>query len=250
MISIVICQAMTSRSSKGISMLTRPALLRAAILLSVASFALPAAAAELTVSFGKTEPGRMLPPENASCVMARDGKARPGLNKSPSLSWTRGPAGTRSYAVTMVDPDVPVDRSAFNKENVPIAETAPRQEFVHWVLVDIPGDLSHLSQGIDGNGVVKAGLPLEQTTHGRRGQNGAGEGTLKNGPQGGYRGACPPFNDQRIHRYRVTVYALNVEHLQLPQLFTRADFLKAATGHILSSGAAELRYTLNSRARE
>lgn len=211
--------------------------------------ALPALAADLTVTFGKTEPGRMLPPENASCV-SRQGKFRPGLNESPSLSWTRGPAGTKSYAVTMVDPDVPVDRSNFNKEGTVIAESAPRQEFVHWVLADIPADFSHLPQAIDGNGLLKAGLPLKRTDHGRRGQNGLGEGSLKNGPQGGYHGACPPFNDQRIHHYRVTIYALNVEHLALPEAFTRADLLKAANGHILSTGTAELRYTLNARARE
>jgi Raf kinase inhibitor-like YbhB/YbcL family protein len=218
--------------------------------LAVAAFlALPAVAANLTVTFGKVEPGHMLPPENASCVL-HQGKFRPGLNESPALSWTKGPAATKSYALTMVDPDVPVDRSAFNREGAEIAENAPREEFAHWVLADIPADLDHLPQAIDGNGLVKAGLPLKRTDHGRRGQNGFGEGSLKNGPQGGYHGACPPANDQRIHRYRVTVYALNVEHLALPEAFTRADLLKAAAGHILSSGDAELRYTLNARARE
>ncbi|WFS01676.1 YbhB/YbcL family Raf kinase inhibitor-like protein [Rhizobium tumorigenes] len=211
--------------------------------------AVPAFAADLAVSFGKAEPGRMLPPANAACVV-RQGKLRPGRNESPSLSWSKGPAGTKSYAVAMVDPDVPVDRSGFNKDDVVIAETAPREEFVHWVLADIPSDFSHLPEAIDGNGVTKAGLPLKRTDHGRRGQNGFGEGSLKNGPQGGYHGACPPWNDQRVHHYRVTVYALDVEHLSLPDAFTRADLLRAADGHILSSGSAELRYTLNARARE
>ncbi len=211
--------------------------------------AVPAFAADLAVSFGKAEPGRMLPPANAACVV-HQGKLRPGRNESPSLSWSKGPAGTKSYAVAMVDPDVPVDRSGFNKDDVVIAETAPREEFVHWVLADIPSDFSHLPEAIDGNGLTKAGLPLKRTDHGRRGQNGFGDGSLKNGPQGGYHGACPPWNDQRVHHYRVTVYALDVEHLGLPDAFTRADLLRAADGHILSSGSAELRYTLNARARE
>ncbi|MET0747846.1 MAG: YbhB/YbcL family Raf kinase inhibitor-like protein [Rhizobium sp.] len=224
-------------------------LLHAATFATIAGLAVPALAADLTVSFGKVEPGRMLPPENASCVV-RQGKFRQGLNESPSLSWSKGPTGTKSYALAMVDPDVPVDRSNFNKEGTVIAETAPREEFVHWVLADIPADFAHLPQAIDGNGVSKSGLPLKRTDHGRRGQNGFGEGSLKNGPQGGYHGACPPFNDERIHHYRVTVYALNVEHLSLPEAFTRADLLKAANGHILASGSAELRYTQNARARE
>lgn len=225
-------------------------LLRTVTFATAVALSMPAFAANLTVTFGKTEPGRMLPPENASCVLARDGKARPGLNKSPSVSWSKGPAGTKSYAIAMVDPDVPADRSNFNKEGTEIADTAPRVEFVHWVLADIPADFEHLPQGIDGNGLEKSGLPLKWTDHGRRGQNGFGEGSLKNGPQGGYHGACPPWNDQRIHHYQVTVYALDVARLKLPELFTRADLLKAASGHILASGSAELRYTLNSRARE
>lgn len=224
-------------------------LLHAVTFAALAGLAMPAFAADLTVSFGKVEPGRMLPPENASCVV-RQGKFRPGLNESPSLSWSKGPAATKSYALAMVDGDVPVDRSTFNKEGAVIAETAPREEFVHWVLADIPADFAHLPQAIDGNGLSKSGLPLKRTDHGRRGQNGFGEGSLKNGPQGGYHGACPPWNDERIHHYRVTVYALNVEHLPLPEAFTRADLLKVANGHILSSGSAELRYTLNARARE
>jgi Raf kinase inhibitor-like YbhB/YbcL family protein len=224
-------------------------LLHAATLAAVTGLAMPALAADLTVSFGKAEPGRMLPPESASCVV-RQGKFRPGLNESPSLSWSKGPAGTRSYALAMVDPDVPVDRSTFNKEGGVITETAPREEFVHWVLADIPADFTHLPQAIDGNGLSKSGLPLKRTDHGRRGQNGFGEGSMKNGPQGGYHGPCPPWNDERIHHYRVTVYALNVDHLALPEAFTRADLLKAANGHVLSSGSAELRYTLNARARE
>jgi Raf kinase inhibitor-like YbhB/YbcL family protein len=225
-------------------------LLRAVTIAATAAIALPAFAADLTVTFGKTEPGRMLPPENASCVISRDGKARPGLNKSPSISWTKGPTGTKSYAIAMVDPDVPADRSNFNKDGTVIDEAAPRVEFVHWVLADIPGDFEHLPQGIDGNGIDKTGLPLKWTDHGRRGQNGFGEESMKNGPQGGYHGACPPWNDQRIHHYRVTVYALDIAKLKLPEAFTRADLLKAANGHILATGSAELRYTLNSRARE
>jgi hypothetical protein len=216
----------------------------------ISGCALPATAADLQVHFAKREPGDMLPPENASCIPGRDGKAAPGKNKSPALFWSKGPAGTRSYALAMVDPTVPVDRSTFNREKTTIERDAPRMEFVHWLLANIPRSVTHLSEGADGDGLSNEGLPLKRTLHGMRGQNGAGDGSLKNGPHGGYTGACPPWNDGRVHQYDLTVYALDVAELNLPAVFTRADFLTAAKGHILASGTTQLYYTTNSRARK
>jgi Raf kinase inhibitor-like YbhB/YbcL family protein len=226
-------------------------LLRAITIAAAATtIAFSASAADLKVRFGKTEPGGMLPTENASCIAKRDGKAGPGKNKSPALSWSKGPAGTRSYALTLVDPTVPVDRTPFNKEGVTIAREVPRTEFVHWVLANIPRSVTRLPEGADGDGIVKAGLPLKRTLHGLRGQNGDGDGSLKNGPHGGYRGPCPPWNDERIHEYHLTVYALDVPELHLPAVFSRADLLAAMKGHVLASGTAELDYTINARARK
>ncbi|PZM17165.1 YbhB/YbcL family Raf kinase inhibitor-like protein [Rhizobium tubonense] len=217
---------------------------------TTAATALPAAAAELTVRFGEREPGNMLAPESASCVATRDGKSRPGRNESPSLSWSKGPAGTRSYALTMVDPTVPVDRSDFNKPGTMILHDVARMEFVHWVLADIPAGVTHLAESADGDGVSKEGLALKKTIHGRRGQNGAGDGTLKNGPHGGYLGPCPPWNDERIHHYVVTIYALDVAELPLPPIFSRADLLAAAKGHILATGTTAIDYTVNEGSRK
>jgi Raf kinase inhibitor-like YbhB/YbcL family protein len=217
---------------------------------ATATAALPAAAAELTVRFGEKMPGNMLAPESASCVATREGKSRPGRNESPALSWSRGPAGTRSYALTMVDPSVPIDRSDFNKPATMIVHDAPRMEFVHWVLADIPVGVTHFAEGADGEGITKDGLALKRTIHGRRGQNGTGDGTLKTGPHGGYLGPCPPWNDERIHRYVVTVYALDVAELPLPAIFSRADLVTAAKSHILASGTAEVDYTVNEGARK
>ena len=77
---------------------------------------------------------------------------------------------------------------------------------------------------------------------GRHGQNGVSEAA--------YKGPCPPWNDERFHHYHVTVYALDVDRLELPDPFDRADLLKAAKGHILASGSATLRYATNAKARE
>jgi Raf kinase inhibitor-like YbhB/YbcL family protein len=202
-------------------------------------------AADISVTFGKTNEGT-LPVANASCVAA-DGKAAPGRNRSPAISWSKGPAGTRSYALVMTDPDVPADLSLLNRQGAEIASDLPRIEFTHWILADIPASVTRLSEGSDGDGMPQGGLPLERTEHGRRGQNGFAA-FLKDGPHGGYMGACPPWNDLRIHRYRVTVYALDTDRLTLPDAFTRADYLAAANGHIISSGAAELTYTINAKA--
>lgn len=222
--------------------------LNAIVIATTATVATPALSADLKVRFEKSD-GRMLLPENASCVSTPGDKAAPGPNKSLGLSWSKGPKATRSYAVTMVDPDVPADFSLFNKDDRTIAKNFKRMDFVHWVLADIPASRTTLAEGADGDGAPAAGLPLERTDYGRRGQNGAGGGNLKNGPHGGYMGACPPWNDERVHSYHVTVYALDVDRLNLPDLFTRADLLAAAKGHILASGSQKLFYTLNAKAK-
>jgi Raf kinase inhibitor-like YbhB/YbcL family protein len=207
-----------------------------------------ASGASLKLKLEEIGPNGTLPAKNASCISAADGRAAPGDNKSPALSWTAGPAGTRSYALTMVDPDVPADLSLLNKEGTTIPLDARRQEFTHWILVDIPVALTRLDEGADGNGLPKGGLKLETTDHGRRGQNGFAV-FLNDGPHGGYTGACPPWNDERTHRYRVTVYALDIDRLDLRESFTREDFLKAVKGHVLASRAADYRYTINAKAK-
>lgn len=213
---------------------------------AILSLSTPLLAADITVTFRNSGPGATLPAENASCIAA-GGQAAAGNNKSPALSWTKGPAGTRSYALAMTDPDVPADLSLLNKQGTEIDKDVPRMEFTHWILADIPASVTELAEGADGDGMPSGGLALEMTKHGRRGQNGFAA-FLKDGPHGGYMGACPPWNDLRIHRYRVTVYALDTDRLTLPKAFTRADFLAAAKGHIVSSGAAELTYTINAKA--
>jgi len=99
--------------------------------------AMPTLAADLKVTF-ESGKGGTLPEENASCIAA-GGKAAAGKNKSPAFSWSKRPAGTRSYALTMTDPDVPQDLSLLNKDGTVIAYDLPRMEFTHWIPCGHPG---------------------------------------------------------------------------------------------------------------
>jgi Raf kinase inhibitor-like YbhB/YbcL family protein len=101
-----------------------------------------------------------------------------GEDTSPQLSWSGAPEGTKSYAVTMFDPDAPIPSG-----------------FWHWGLVDIPGDVTELPTGAGSPDAKLPGaafhLPME-----------AGM------PQ--YVGAAPPEETGR-HRYVIVVHALDVE---------------------------------------
>ena len=106
-----------------------------------------------------------------------------GKNESPQLSWKNAPEGTRSFAITMYDPDAPTGSGWW-----------------HWVVFDIPKSTTEL--------VANAGdIKLELTP----------EGTIQSitnyGSQG-YGGPCPP-KGHGLHQYIITVYALKTDTLGL-----------------------------------
>jgi Raf kinase inhibitor-like YbhB/YbcL family protein len=104
-----------------------------------------------------------------------------GGNRSPHLRWEGFPPDTRSFAVTVYDPDAPTGSG-----------------FWHWVLFDIPADVTELPQGA-GTG-DKAGLPAG-AKHARN-----DVGNLE------YVGAFPPAG-HGPHRYVIAVHALDVDTL-------------------------------------
>jgi Raf kinase inhibitor-like YbhB/YbcL family protein len=167
-------------------------------------------------------------------------------NISPAVSWSRGPAGTRSYVLLMTDLDVPKDLSLINKPGVTISKDTPRVPFIHWVLVDIPPSITRLRKGAESDGFIAKGNPLGPTAHGVRGANVYTFFYKKDsplaGPRGGYDGPCPPHNDTIPHRYVTRVYALDVASLNLSGLFFGEDALKAMQGHVLAMGSADAHY--------
>lgn len=107
-----------------------------------------------------------------------------GSNKSPQLTWSDVPAGTKSFAVTMFDPDAPTGSGWW-----------------HWVAINIPPTVLSLNEGA-GN------------VNGKYLPKGASMVTNDFGFKG-FGGACPPER-AKPHHYTITVYALNVAKIKLP----------------------------------
>ena len=123
-----------------------------------------------------------------------------GGNRSPHLSWSGAPEGTGSFAVSCYDPDAPTGSG-----------------FWHWVVVNIPADVSELPTGAgDGTG-MRAGALQTRTDFG----------------QPGYGGPCPPEGDHP-HRYVFTVHAVGVDALPVD-----ADTMPAVVGFMLHFNTLE-----------
>lgn len=122
-----------------------------------------------------------------------------GNNVSPQVSWSSLPAGTKSVAVFMIDPD--------GGKGLGVS---------HWVAYNIAPERGQLKRG---EGMVSGpGITV--------GKNVAGAEA--------YRGACPPVGDLQ-HHYVLTVAALDVAPGSLPAGLTRDELLKALAGHGLQS---------------
>src|SRR4029077_8760028 len=104
-----------------------------------------------------------------------------GKNISPVLSWSDAPKGTKSFALSIYDPDAPTGSG-----------------YWHWVVFNIPADVTSLPEG--------AGDPKTDAAPKGAIQSRTDFGTP------GYGGPCPPKGD-KPHRYFFTVHALKVEKI-------------------------------------
>lgn len=171
----------------------RPTLLPAAIL--ALGVILPAAASAFELSSPDIKDGAPLGERH---VFAGFGCT--GGNLSPALAWKDAPAGTRSFAVTVYDPDAPTGSGWW-----------------HWVVFNLSPTTTSLPTGA--GDPAKALLPAESVQS--RTDFGAP----------GYGGACPPTGDTP-HRYVFTVHALKTDRLPLD-----ADASGAMVGFLLNANS-------------
>lgn len=132
-----------------------------------------------------------------------------GDNLHPDLSWTDAPEGTRSFALTVFDPDAPTGSG-----------------FWHWIAFDVPADMASLAEG--------ESMPEAA----REWANDYGFS--------GYGGPCPP--EGRVHRYIHTVHALSVEKLEIPEGATQAQVRFAIFANQLDSASITGRFKLTGSA--
>lgn len=196
--------------------------------------------------------GARIPAEHALGVPGSQGPV-PGANRSPHLRWADFPVATRSFAILCVDPDVPSRGETVNRSDCTVPYELPRVDFYHWILTDLPASLTELAEGQDADGLVPRGKSPGQTAVGVRGINDytnwfAGDVAMS-GDYGGYDGPWPPFNDERLHHYRFTVYALDVPTLNLAPRTTGTQALAALHGHVLDQASITVTYSLYPAAR-
>ena len=194
--------------------------------------------------------GGVIPARCAFCAPDAKSHATLSKNENPQLAWRDVPMGTRSFALVCHDPDVPSRGDDVNQEGRSVPKSLPRVDFFHWVLVDLPAAMVGVNSGEFSSSVVPRGKPGPQAPHGaRQGLNGytdwfAGDKDMA-GDYYGYDGPCPPWNDELPHRYVFTVFALDVEKLQLPARFGGTQVREAIRGHVLGQASITGRYTLN-----
>jgi Raf kinase inhibitor-like YbhB/YbcL family protein len=134
-----------------------------------------------------------------------------GGNMSPPLQWTGAPAGTKSFVVTLFDPDERGDPSGW----------------WHWIVYNLPASADKLPKGA---GVEHSSILPPGTMQGR-----TDLGT------DAYHGPCPD-KGERPHRYTFTVYALSVEKLDVPADSSGAMVVSTANDHLLGKAVFVAHY--------
>ena len=140
------------------------------------------------------------------------------------------------------DPDVPADATDVNQEGKTLPEDAARADFAHWLLVDIPADVTELPEGAGSTEIVVGGKDPGPTEHGVGGVNSytdflAGDPDM-GGTYGHYDGPFPPFNDERLHHYHFVVHALDVPSLGLEGEFKLDDVARRRSRATCSTRAS------------
>jgi len=196
--------------------------------------------------------GDPIPARHAAGKPDGDGKATFSDNLNPHLAWSGLPEGTQSLVLICHDFDVPSRGDDVNQEGREIPVDLERIDFFHWVLVDLPPQLSVIAEGEFSRGFTARGKPGPATLHGaRQGINDYTGWFAANPEMGGhyfgYDGPFPPWNDSLVHHYVFTLYALSLARLPVEGQFTGAQVRAALAGHVLGAATLSGTYTLNER---
>lgn len=200
--------------------------------------------------------GERIPAQHAFGIPADDAPMVFGPNVSPAVAWSDVPQNTLSLALICHDVDVPSVGNDVNRAGHTVPFDLPRVDFFHWVLVDIPVSLAGLDEGLESQSVVAHGKPASRTMYGVRGINSYtnwfASDPAMSGNYGGYDGPCPPWNDERLHHYFFTLYALDVPTLGLglDDVFDGVAARQAIEGHVLAQAQWMGTYALNPSARD
>lgn len=204
----------------------------------------------MKITISNFENGERIPSRYALCEPDREKNTNFHKNLNPLVKWADAPIDTKSFALICVDPDAPSSRDDVNVEGKIIPADFPRADFYHWVVADIPANVFEIEEGADSNEVTPKGKPTGKTVYG--GISGLNDYTSffegdqnMEGKYGNYDGPCPPKNDERIHHYYFRIYALNVETLNLPEIFDGRQLSNALTGRVIDMAEYSGIYTLN-----
>ena len=196
--------------------------------------------------------GGRIPAKFAFATHDPDTRARLSDNVSPHLKWSFVPNGTRSFALICHDPDAPSEGTDVNQPDREVPADLPRADFFHWAVVDIPSNVREFEEGMFSDGVAVGGKDAPFGPLGtRQGINDytgwfAGDDEMA-GAYYGYDGPAPPWNDSIEHRYVFTVYALDLDGVELSSDFTAPEVLEAIDGHVVGEASLSGTYTQNPR---
>jgi len=204
----------------------------------------------MKVTSNSFKDGQPIPGDFAFCLADPEHHVCLGRNLNPHLAWSDAPPGTHSFVVICHDPDVPSKGDDVNQEDRTVPASLPRVDFFHWVLVDLPASLGEISEGEFSSDVTPRGKPGPHAPHhARQGINDyTGWFDSDNDMRGdyyGYDGPCPPWNDEIVHHYVFTVFALDVGRLDVDGKLTGQQVRAAMQGHILAQASLTGTYTLN-----
>lgn len=174
-------------------------------------------------------------------------------NRNPHFAWGEMPEGTKSLVLVMHDIDAPTSRDFVNKVGKVVPHAYPRTEFYHWAVVDLDPK-TFIQTGEFSKEVTVKGKPGPAGNRGTRHAINDFTEWYKGNPnmEGiyfGYDGPAPPWNDEKVHNYIFTLYALREKRCPVEGNFNCKDVVNSLTGLVLDKAMLKCTYAIYGKAR-